>query len=155
MRRLLPLLLSLLLAACAGLPAGLEPPTVKLVNLAPLASQGLERRFALDLIITNPNAQDIQLRGMSYAVNIGGHDLFSGVAAELPPLRAYRETPVRVEVSSSVMGLLGLISDLSRQDPQDMQYSLEARLDVGAWLPAIRVRESGPVPFLNAARLKP
>lgn len=151
--RVLTLLVSLLLSACAGLPTALEQPRVKLVNLAPVAGQGMERRFALDLMITNPNAQDIVLQGMSYAVNIGGHDLFSGVAADLPPLLAYRETPVRVEVSTSMMALLGLLNDLARKGPADMQYALEAKLDVGNWLPAIRVRETGPVPFLNGAQL--
>lgn len=137
----------LLISGCAGMQPGLEAPEVKLVSLQPIAAEGFQQRFAVGLRVTNPNNTDIVLQGMSYRIGIAGHDIFSGVANKVPVLPAYAETPVTVEVSASLMSVLALISDLSSKQPEALTYQLSAKLDVGRFLPAIRVNESGPLPF--------
>lgn len=149
------LLLCVFLCACAGFQPGLEPPEIKLVSLTPLAADGFQQRFAVGLTVTNPNARDLVLQGMSYRIGIAGHDIFSGVANQLPVLTSYAETPVTVEVSASLMNVLALIGDLSRQTPDELTYQLSAKLDVGSFLPAIRIDESGPLPFTRLQGLAP
>ena len=143
------------LSACAGLSASLEKPRVKITSIKALQADGFQQRFEIGLSVTNPNTTDIVLRGMSYSIGIGGHDIFSGVTAELPVLKAYTETPIKVAVSANLLSVVALISDLSKQGPENMQYRLDAKLDVGAYLPSISVQESGPVPFLNSRSLSP
>ncbi|UTA47756.1 LEA type 2 family protein [Simiduia sp. 21SJ11W-1] len=141
------LILVVVLSGCAGIQPGLEAPEVKLVSVQPITSDGFHHRFAVGLAVTNPNATDISVRGMSYRIGIAGHDIFSGVANQVPVLPAYAETPVTVEVSASLMNVLALISDLSSRSPSELTYQLNAKLDVGTFMPAIRVEESGPLPF--------
>lgn len=124
-----------------------------MVSLTPIGAAGFERRFAVGLRVSNPNAVDIVLRGMNYHIDIGGHDIFSGVAGQLPVLVAYSETPVTVEVSANLLSVLALIAELAHKGPDNLRYTLNATLDVGAFLPSITVQESGPVPFLNSGSL--
>lgn len=142
-----------LLSACAGMPTSLEKPQIKLTSVKPLQAEGFQQRFEIGLSVTNPNATDIALRGMTYSIGIGGHDIFSGVAGELPVLKAYTETPIKVSVSANILSVVALISDLTKYGPENMQYRLDAKLDVGALLPSISVQETGPVPFLNSRSL--
>lgn len=140
-------LLCVFLCGCAGFKPGLETPEIKLVSLTPIAAEGFQQRFAVGLSIANPNPVDIALQGMSYRIGIAGHDIFSGVANQLPVLKRYSETPVTVEVSASLMNVLALVADLSRLSQQDLTYQLAAKLDVGQFVPAIRINETGPLPF--------
>lgn len=151
---ILVVLFAALSVGCAGLKPGMEKPRVKVVSLTPVAADGFQQRFAVGLMVTNPNAEDIALRGMSYDIGIAGHDIFSGVAGQLPVLKAYTETPVTVEVSANLMSVLALISDLANRKPEELDYKLAAKLDVGAMLPAIRVEEAGPLPFFKPAQLR-
>ncbi|MDN3638193.1 LEA type 2 family protein [Simiduia curdlanivorans] len=146
-------LTTLFLVACTGLPNALTKPEIKVVSLTPIAAEGFQQRFSVGLRVTNPNSTDIVLRGMSYAIDIGGHDIFSGVSGAVPVLKAYTETPVTVEVSANIMSVIALISDLTKKGPENLQYTLNAKLDVNALLPSISVTETGPVPFLNARSL--
>jgi LEA14-like dessication related protein len=149
------LLASLLLCGCASLRPGLESPEIKLVHLKALAVDGFQQRFAVGLLISNPNATDIALRGMSYRIGLAGHDIFSGVASEVPVLVAYQETPVTVEVSASLISVLALMGDLARSPAAPLTYHLSAKLDVGRLLPAIRIEEAGPLPFSQLRGLTP
>ncbi|MBB3169658.1 LEA type 2 family protein [Simiduia aestuariiviva] len=147
MKIVVSVLMAVCLAACAGLQPRLEQPQVKLMSIKPLTADGFQHRFVVGLRVTNPNATDIVLQGMSYQIGILGHDIFSGVASNVPVLRAYEETPLTVEVSASLVDVLSLISELTRERPQTLTYSLKAKLDVGTFMPAIRIEESGPLPF--------
>ena len=147
------ILASTLLVACSGLPSALAKPELKVVSLKPLSADGFEQRFAVGLRVMNPNAEDIVLRGMSYSIDIGGHDIFSGATAQVPVLKAYTETAVSVEVSANILSVISLISDLTKKGPENLQYTLKAKLDVSAMLPSVSVIETGPVPFLNMQSL--
>ena len=153
MKARLLILAAVFMVACTGLPNALTKPEVKVVSLTPIAADGFQQRFSVGLRVINPNAEDIVVRGMSYSIDIGGHDIFSGVASNVPVLKAYTDTPVTVEVSANILSVISLISDMTKKGPENLQYTLNAKLDVSALLPSISVTETGPVPFLNARSL--
>lgn len=138
--------LLLLLAGCAQLPIGLENPQVKVTGLELLPARGMEQRIAVHLGITNPNAMDLSIRGISYNIGIENIEVLSGVTNQVPSLKGYSETPVTVEVSANLMSVLRLVEHFSRQGISDrVSYSFDANLDFSRWLPDMRVREEGEV----------
>ena len=78
--------------------------------------------------------------------------MLTGVSNNLPTLRAYEETPVTVVVTANVVQVVNLLSHLGRNGiGNDVNYHFNAKLDFSAFLPAMRVKESG-VFSLNAAK---
>ena len=144
--RVLPLLVCLFsgcIAACTNLYA-LQPPTATVTAVRPVASKGLVPNFAIDLHLSNPNDQELALRGASYQLSLEGQPLVSGVASKLPALPAYGEADVTLTATPDVLGALGLAQKLMQQgDISTLRYRLEARLDLAALLPDLVIEKEG------------
>ena len=122
----------------------LEQPTVKVSAIQLLPAQGFSQPIEISLLISNPNARDLTLRGISYTVGIENFDVLSGVSNQLPTLTAYQETPLKVVVTANVLQLVRLFEHFSRNGvKENVNYNFSAKLDFSAWLPALRVNESG------------
>lgn len=135
-----------LLASCASLTPRLEQPEVKVAGLRLLPTQGLTQPIEVSLLIANPNARDLTLRGISYTVGIENFDVLSGVSNNLPTLTAYQETPLTVVVTANVLQLVRLLEHVGRTGLRDeVNYTFNAKLDFSAWLPAMNVKEKGSI----------
>jgi LEA14-like dessication related protein len=138
------LLFICLLSACANLQPNFETPTVKLINIKPLKSSGLEQRFSIDLRITNPNAGDIHLVGMSYVIELDGYKVMTGVANDTPTIKAYDDTEFEVQASVSLLKGIGLIASLLKKNKPDVSYRVTTKLDTGIpIIGAIAVTDTG------------
>jgi len=133
-----------LLTSCSIFQGGLEAPTVKVTGIEILPTDGLAPRFGVDLSVMNPNARDLSVQGMSYSIAIADFNVLSGVSDQVPVLGAYRETPVRLELSADLVQALRLIEYITRQQ-QALEYRFNARLDLGGWTPRINVTEAGTI----------
>lgn len=143
----------LVLASCAAVTPKLEQPTVKVAGLQLLPAQGLTQPIEVSLLVTNPNARDLSLRGMSYTIGIENFDVLSGVSDQLPTLNAYQETPVKVVVTANVLQLVRLIEHFGRNGvKENVDYNFSATLDYSAWLPSLRVNEKGSIPLVAKKR---
>lgn len=150
--RFLGILFCLWLAGCSALQPKLEQPNVKVAALKLLPAQGFTQPIEVGLLISNPNARDLTLRGISYTIGIENYDLLSGVSNDLPVLKAYEETPVNVVVTANVLQLVRLLEHFGRKGIQnEVAYNFKAKLDFSAWLPALKVEEKGSIP-LNTKR---
>ncbi len=135
----------LVLSGCAMQPK-LEQPGVKVTSLQLLPSSGLQQRIGVGLLISNPNAVDLPVRGFSYNIGIENFSILSGVTDQVPVLKAYQETPVNLEISTNLLELARLVEFFSRGTArQDVNYSFDAKLDFSSWLPAMRVQERGQI----------
>lgn len=144
---------SLLLSACSTLQPKLEQPNVKVAGLQLLPAQGLTQPIEVSLLISNPNDRDLILRGISYTVGIENFDVLSGVSDQLPTLKAYQETPVKVVVTANVLQLVRLIEHFGRNGvKENVNYNFAAKLDFSAWLPALRINETGSIPLTTKKR---
>lgn len=137
------------LTGCAALRPGLEQPVVKVTSLTLLPGQGLQQRIGVGLSISNPNDRDLSLKGISYTIGIENFPVLSGVTSQVPVLKAYEETPVSLEVSANLLELVRLAEYFGRRGTlaEGIQYHIDAKLDFSAWLPAMRVRETGVIPL--------
>ncbi len=141
-----------LLSACATMNPNFETPSVTITSFRPVQSNSITPEFEIGLRVTNPNAQSLSLRGIAYTVSLDGTELVKGVANELPVIEGYGTGDVTLTASPDVFGGIQFLADLM-SDPRDaVDYSLEAKLDVGALIPAIRVRDEGTISLTPQAR---
>jgi LEA14-like dessication related protein len=138
----------LVVAGCALVQPQLEQPVVKVTRVQLLPSEGLQQRIGVGLLITNPNARDLSVRGISYTIGIEKFSILSGVTDNVPTLKAYQETPVNLEVSANLLELVRLVEYFSRNSvQQNVNYYFDAKLDFSSWLPTMHVKESGQIPL--------
>ncbi len=135
------------LLGCAALEQVVEAPQVEVRQVQLLPAEGLTQPFKLTLALTNPNAVTLNVAGLSYRVSLEGYDLISGVASDIPPLQPYTEVPVVLTASTNLLSAAGLVEELIRRPRREVEYVLAAKVDLGAWLPAFELEQSGVIPF--------
>jgi len=143
-----PLILGIstvILAGCAGMGPGYETPTVTISSFKALPSEGALPSFAIGLRVINPNREALELQGVAYTVSLEGHEIIKGVANDLPVIDGYGEGEFVLTAAANLFAGIRLITDLMRGDGDSLEFELEAKLDIGGFRPAIRVRESGDI----------
>ena len=143
--------LAVLLQACAGMRPGYETPTVNINSFRALPSEGMLPTFEIGLHVINPNPEALTLRGVSYTVSLEGHEIIKGVANELPVIDAYGEGQFMLSASADLFAGIRLITDLMSGANDNFEYEFAAKLDIGAFRPAIRVSDSGHIDLRGVA----
>lgn len=129
--------LMLLCLGCISSCASLQPltsPEVSLIAITPKSTVGFTPKFILSLNVTNPNALDLDIAGVSFALSIDDKKIFSGVANQIPVLKGYSDTPIEVEASISLFKLFALVSSLTDKSKQDISYKLTTVIDPRGFL---------------------
>jgi LEA14-like dessication related protein len=151
--RFLIVILASVFSGCTMLQPELEEPRVEVIAIRMLPTEGNVPKFEIGLRVINPNDRGLQLRGISYAVNIENRQIIAGAANNLPEIPAYGEARITLTAALSLIDGLQLIADLL-QDPRDvLNYELNAKLDVGAIIPDITISETGTIPLGDRLRL--
>ncbi|MGY6554173.1 MAG: LEA type 2 family protein [Wenzhouxiangella sp.] len=142
-----------LLVGCASLSPYPETPSVSVTSftLAP-DSTGLAPRFRVGLNVVNPNRRDLPLVGMSYAFELEGTRILSGAASDLPVVPAYGSADFTIDLTPDLLGSARLFSDLMGRQRDQLDYRFTARLDVGGWMPDIRVEQAGRLSLSGGGR---
>lgn len=120
-----------------------ETPTVQVMSFRPLPAEGLAPRFEIGLRVVNPNADALKLRGMSYNISLDNYRVVEGAANDLPVVPAYGEALFRLTAAVSLVDAMRFVNGLMTNTDGRVEYRLQAKLDVGALLPSIRIEESG------------
>ncbi len=148
MQKKLTLLLGLtlfLLAGCATLSPDFERPSVSVSSFRVLPSNSIVPKFEIGLHVINPNRIPLKLFGLSYEVELEGYRILTGVASELPIISAYGEGDLLLQATPDLFSTISLFTDLMKQPREKFQFKFSARLDVGKFLPKIRVEKSGEI----------
>ncbi len=153
-RRSLLALAAIVAAGCAGIrPEEFEPPRMMLSSFRMVPSDGVTPRFLIGLRIVNPNRTALNLRGLSYDVELEGHRFLSGVAGNLASVPAYGESEIEVQAGLDLFSGLRLFNDLINDPQRDhFKFVLRARLDLGALHPILSLEESGDLRLWPVAR---
>ena len=88
----------LVLSGCTNIQ-NLRDLDVSLIKIESIPSAGLSPRFNVHLLVSNPNAQNLNIEGLSLQLNVADKKILSGVSNQLPTLKAYSETPVEVQTN--------------------------------------------------------
>lgn len=153
LRPVVLLLVVLVTSACATMKPSFETPTVQVMSFRPLPSEGLAPRFEIGLRVVNPNADALKLRGISYNVSLDIYRVVEGAASDLPVVPAYGEAVFKLTAAVSLVDAMRFVNGLMSDADGQIEYRLQAKLDVGALLPAIRVEESGLLGTRNGQTL--
>ena len=138
-------IVTILLAGCAGMRPGWETPTVTVKAVRAIPSDGMLPEFEIDLHVVNPNREALKLVGVSYTVCLEGHELIQGVGNDLPVIDGYGEGDITLNASADLFAGVGLIRELMSSQKDTLSYNFEAKLDPGALRPSIRVKDAGEV----------
>ena len=142
---------TVLIGACNSLGGGYEKPTVTVSSFRALPSEGIMPNFEIGLRVINPNREALNLIGMSYTISLDGHELIKGVGNDLPVVEGYGEGTFTVTAATNLLAGVRLVNDLMNKPSDTFEYRFDAKLDVGRFSRAIRVRESGNI-SLGSAR---
>lgn len=141
------------LAGCTGMRPGYETPTVTVSSFRALPSESMVPSFEIGLRVINPNRESLELQGVAYTVSLEGHELIKGVGNELPVIEGYGEGDLKLTATANLFAGIRLISDLMRKQRDSFTYEFEAKLDIGAFRPAIRVTDTGEISLGSGIKL--
>jgi len=150
----LPIIVSAILsiAGCATLQSDFDPPVVNVSSIRALPSDGFAPQFEIDLKITNPNRDALDLYGIAYNLILEGHKILTGVSKDLPTIDGYSEVDVTLIATANLLNSIGFFADLVKSHQESIDYKLEAKLDFGGFHPTIRVAEQGKVDLSGRTR---
>lgn len=143
------LLLVSILPACIMLQPGFETPEVRVTSFKVLPSESIAPQFEIGLHVINPNRAALKLEGLSYSVELEGRRVLSGVKSDLPIIEGYDEGDVVLQATADLINSLGLLTDLMNRPRETVTYDLNAKLDVGALMPSIRINKSGEISLVQ------
>ncbi len=144
-------ILAMGLQACATLKPGFETPTVTISSFKTLPSDSMMPAFAIGLRVVNPNPDALNLRGISYTVRLAGSEVIKGVGNDLPVIPAYGEGEFNLTATANLFAGMRLVSDLLKSNKDTFAYEVEAKLDIGALRPSIRVKDGGTISLSGAS----
>lgn len=133
------------LPACTSMQSDFETPTVTISSFRAVPSQSTVPDFEIGLRVINPNSAPLKLQGIAYTITLEDRELIKGVGKDLPVIEGYSEGTFTVTASMSFYEGLQLLGDLMNNPRDRIRYDLETKLDVGTFMPAIRVRDSGEI----------
>ncbi len=131
------------MSACAGMSPGFETPTVNVSSFRTVPSESGMPKFEIGLHVINPNSEALNLKGVAYTVSVEGRELIKGVGNDLPVIEGYGEGEFTVTAAASLFEGAMLLRDLISGPMDSLSYEFEAKLDVGTFIPSIRVKDKG------------
>lgn len=115
-------------------------------------SEGLAPRFLIGLRIINPNRDAINIRGLTYDVELEGRKLLTGVSANLGRVPGYGESDIELQAGLDLLGGLRLFNDLLADPRRErIRYTFRARLDVGGLTRMLTLEEDGELSLMPGA----
>lgn len=151
-------LLGILLLVCGGVCSGCatlsgydDSPSVRIVGIEPLNSEGLEARFEVKLRIQNPNESELSYDGVSVKVALNGNALLSGVSNLSGTIPRFSEDVISLPISVSAFGVVRqLLSMTANNDSgngvvnKPIAYTLKGKLGApNGSLGGVRFTDSG------------
>lgn len=144
-KRIFVSLLLLTVTACSPFFPGFEAPTATLSSLQVLPGNTIVPTFEIGLNISNPNRVPLKLDGMTYTVYLEGEPVLRGLTNQLPVIAAYGEGEVLIQARPDVFSTINLFTRWLNQPGDVFNYSFEAQLDVGRFIPKITITRSGEI----------
>ena len=124
------LLSAAIIAGCAGLPSGMEAPSVTIADFGAGSVGMFEQQFNLRLRIQNPNAEDLRIDGIAFELEINGAPFAKGVGNQAVTVPRYGSGFMPVEAVSSLGGLLKQFGALMQSDKPGFRYRIKGVVSI-------------------------
>ena len=126
--KVIAMLCAFWLSGCTNIQE-LQDLEVSLIKIEPTRPAGLSPRFNVQLLVLNPNAQDLQIEGVSLHLDIADQKILSGVSNQIPKLTAYSETPIEIQTAVNLFNLFKLLAYLGQGSDEGIKYQLNTKID--------------------------
>ena len=133
------------LTACVGIPSDFKDPGVTLVSIRPQLRNLFAPQFDVVLQVTNPNRVALEIAGLGYTIHLQGIKLIEGVATDLPRIPAYGKADITLNATADLAAGLGLLGDLLHKPSDQVDFELNADIDLGSLYPMVRVQRRGSI----------
>jgi len=133
------------LSACVSIPSDFKEPGVTLVSIRPQLRNLFAPQFDVVLQITNPNRVALEVAGLSYTVQLQGIKLIEGVATDIPKITAYGKADVMLNATVDLASGLSLLGDLLQRPRDQVDFELNADLDLGTFYPMVKIQRRGSI----------
>lgn len=125
----------LVLSGCAGLPPGMEAPSVTVSDIGfGGASSLFEQQFNLKLRIQNPNNTELKIDGIAFSLEINDKPFASGVGNQAVTVPRFASGFVPVEAYSSLGGMVRQISSFLQNDQRATRYRIKGTMSLAGGL---------------------
>ncbi|WP_263260919.1 LEA type 2 family protein [Pseudomonas sp. RIT-PI-S] len=130
--RFITLTLLLALGGCSTWITGnYDDPEIHLKQVEVVKAKLLEQRFKLHFLITNPNAGDLPIRGLTYKVSLEGLVLAEGEDDSWFSVGGHSQAVHVVEVRTNLWENLKPLAKMLRHPAGPLHYRLEGELRTG------------------------
>jgi len=130
------LLLTGVIAGCAGLGKPLETPRISLSNIQVQESKGLETAFLVHLRVTNPNDVELDIKGLDCDLEINGKPFAYGISNTQLTVPAFGSETIPVTVYSSVLDIVKGLFGLQQREDLSYQVKGKVRMAGGGLMPS-------------------
>ena len=136
------------LTACSSFGGYQESPRVSLVSIQPIEMSLLEQRYGLQLRILNPNDNEIPVKGLSYSIEINGHEFAYGVSRQPVTIPPFSEALLDVEVISSLLNVMQQFQAMSNENSNSLHYRLRGKISLAKSLAKLPFNVEGELTWL-------
>ena len=135
-----------ILVSCSAFTRNLENPTLDIIDFRVLEARLLEQRYCLVFRVKNPNAMDLPVTGVHYALKLEGEDFANGVSSKPFLVPAYGESEFEIEVTTSLFRIIQQLASLMSQQPKELSYEIRGRIRIDkAFVGNLAFRSKGKI----------
>jgi LEA14-like dessication related protein len=145
---------TLTLTACSFFGGYQETPRVSLVSIQPIEMGLLEQRYGLQLRILNPNDNDIPVKGLSYSIEINGHEFAYGVSRQPVTIPPFSEALLDVEVVSNLLNVMRQFQEMSGENSNSLKYRLRGKISLAKSLAKLPFNVEGELTWLPESKVE-
>lgn len=143
------------LSACSLFGGYQETPHVSLVGIQPIEMGLLEQRYGLQLRILNPNDKEIPVKGLSYSIEINGHEFAYGVSRQPVTIPPFSEALLDVEVVSNLLNVMQQFQEISGENRNSLKYRLRGKISLAKSLARLPFNVEGELTWLPKDKTEP
>jgi len=146
---------TVILTACSTFGGYQEAPRVSLISIQPIEMGFLEQRYGLQLRIMNPNDDAIPVKGLSYSIEINGHEFAYGVSRQPVSIPAFSEALLDVEVVSNLLNVMQQVQEMSSETGNSLHYRLRGKISLEKSLAQLPFNVEGKLTWLPTEKAEP
>jgi LEA14-like dessication related protein len=131
-----PALLLPVLSGCSVFGPKLEAPDLRIVGVEIVKSDLFEQRLKARMRVQNPNARSLDVRGLTYTIEVGGEEFGRGMSGNSFSVPAMGEAEFDMIITANMAGtLLRLASKASQgtgNTPEQLDYRIVGKVSLAS-----------------------
>lgn len=136
LKRLMPVVLAMGLAACSLFAPQFERPYVSVVSIEMRSGNLLQQTFLVKLNVQNPNDRALPVNGLQVQLNVGGQQIAGGASDRAFVVPARGESGFDMTIKANMAMALALLADKMNQHSDSIEYEVTGMASID--LPFLR-----------------